>query len=85
VIVDLDHEAKPSPVLLRSAFGLTNAEAMVALRALQGDGLKAIAQDLSLSRPTVATHLQHIYDKTGVRRQAELVRLLLALTTSPAP
>jgi DNA-binding CsgD family transcriptional regulator len=76
VIVDLDHEAKPSPVLLRSAFGLTNAEAMVALRALQGDGLKAIAQDLSLSRPTVATHLQHIYDKTGVRQSESTAQQL---------
>jgi DNA-binding CsgD family transcriptional regulator len=58
---------------------LTNAEADVALRVVRGDGLKPISADLALSMATVKTHLHHIFDKTDTHRQAELVRLLLAI------
>lgn len=58
---------------------MTNAEADVALRVMRGGGLKPISADLALSRATVNTHLQHIFDKTGTHRQAELVRVLLAI------
>ena len=33
-----------------------------------------------LSAGTVRTHVQHIFDKTGTHRQAELVRTLLAIS-----
>jgi DNA-binding CsgD family transcriptional regulator len=58
---------------------LTNAEADVALRVMRGDGLKPISDDLELAMATIKTHLQHIFDKTDTHRQAELVRLLLAI------
>jgi DNA-binding CsgD family transcriptional regulator/PAS domain-containing protein len=62
---------------LRRRFGLTVAEANVALEILQGDGREAVADRLGISMTTVRTHLTHIFEKTGVRRQAELVRLLM--------
>ena len=37
------------------------------------------AADLVLSRATVKTHLQRIFDKTDTHRQAELVRLLMVI------
>lgn len=58
-------------------FGLTSAEADVALEILKGDGRDASAARLGISVTTVRAHLSHIFEKTGVRRQAELVRLLL--------
>ncbi|PRC58714.1 hypothetical protein C6A85_27095, partial [Mycobacterium sp. ITM-2017-0098] len=51
----------------------------VALRVMRGDGLKPISEDMALSMATIKTHVQHIFDKTGTHRQAELVRLLLAV------
>lgn len=65
--------------VMRRIFGMTNAEAAVAARILDGVGLKYISEELSLSLATVKTHLQHVFDKTETHRQAELVRLLLAV------
>lgn len=77
----IDPDAKPWPAtdLVRRVFGMTKAEAEVAVRILDGDGLKPISEELHLSLATVKTHLQHVFDKTDTHRQAELVRLLLAL------
>lgn len=58
---------------------MTRGEAEIAVLVLHGHGLKFIAEQCSLSLATVKTHLQHVFDKTGTHRQAELVRLLLSL------
>jgi DNA-binding CsgD family transcriptional regulator len=79
VLVDPEQQPEPPARLLRRVYGLTNAEADVALRVLRGDGLKPISAELSLSMATVKTHLQHVFDKTDTHRQAELVRLLLTM------
>ncbi|WP_196772755.1 helix-turn-helix transcriptional regulator [Mycobacterium colombiense] len=79
VIIDPERELEPPRALIRRLFDLTNAEADVALRMLRGDGVKPIADDLELSAATVKTHLQHIFEKTGTHRQAELTRLLLGV------
>jgi DNA-binding CsgD family transcriptional regulator/PAS domain-containing protein len=62
---------------LRQDFGLTRAEAGFAVEIAKGDGLLAAAGRLGVSLTTVRTHLAHVFDKTGTRRQAELVRLIL--------
>jgi DNA-binding CsgD family transcriptional regulator/PAS domain-containing protein len=62
---------------LLKRFGLTKAETDVALEIVKGDGREAAAARLGISMTTVRTHLSHIFEKTGVRRQAELVRLLM--------
>jgi DNA-binding CsgD family transcriptional regulator len=67
--------AETKEYLLRR-FGLTNAEADVALEILKGDGRDAAAARLGIATTTVRAHLSRIFEKTGVRRQAELVRLL---------
>lgn len=79
MIVDPEQQHEPPKMLIRRLFGLTNAEADVALRVINGEGLKPIATDLALSTATVKTHLQHVFEKTDTHRQAELVRLLLAI------
>ena len=56
---------------------MTSAEAAVAVEVLEADGLRAVASRLGISLATARTHLAHVFDKTGTRRQAELVRLLL--------
>ncbi|OSC29186.1 hypothetical protein B8W69_09245 [Mycobacterium vulneris] len=79
MIIDPEQEHEPPKMLIRRLFGLTNAEADVALRVINGEGLKPIAADLALSTATVKAHLRHILEKTDTHRQAELVRLLLAI------
>ncbi|MDF2763968.1 MAG: LuxR family transcriptional regulator [Rhodospirillales bacterium] len=59
-----------------SAFlGLTPAEARVLIAIADGASLADVSRSLSLSRNTVRSHLQHIFAKTGVSRQSELVLL----------
>lgn len=62
---------------LQLVFGLTFAEARVASRLARGADLTTIAEELRVSRETVRTHLKRIYSKTGARRQAALVALVL--------
>lgn len=76
-IKDPEQVTKPSAEHLRQLFGLTHAEAVVALEMLEGDGLSAAAERLQLSLATVRTHRLRVFEKTGTSRQAELVRLLL--------
>src|SRR5690606_20677631 len=65
-----------------AAFGLTPTEARVAKALAQGRPLAQIAIDFSVSRTTVAFHMRNIFHKTGTRRQAELVSLLLQVPIS---
>jgi DNA-binding CsgD family transcriptional regulator len=68
--------AAPPPALLREAFGLTRAEAEVAARAANGDGVPALAASLDISPGTARLHLHRVFEKTGARRQAELAAVL---------
>jgi DNA-binding CsgD family transcriptional regulator len=61
---------------LQDTFGLTPAETDVALEIGKGDGRNAAAARLSVTPGTVRIHLQRVFEKMGVHRQAELVRLL---------
>jgi DNA-binding CsgD family transcriptional regulator/PAS domain-containing protein len=86
LIVDPEKEPEPEVKALRRLYGLTNTEAEIALRVLDGTGLGPIADELSVSLSTVRSHLQRVFDKTHTHRQAELVRLLLdGLTATRRP
>jgi DNA-binding CsgD family transcriptional regulator len=76
-IADPEAKANVRRKWLREDFGLTPAEAAVAVEVLEADGLQAAAGRLGISLATAHTHLAHVFDKTSTRRQAELVRLLL--------
>jgi DNA-binding CsgD family transcriptional regulator/PAS domain-containing protein len=67
----------PKPDDLRAQFGLTHAEAAFAVEICAGDGLQAAANRRGVSLATARTHLAHVFQKTGVGRQAELVRLIM--------
>ncbi|MBP2301660.1 helix-turn-helix transcriptional regulator [Azospirillum picis] len=78
-IADPARTERPSVAQLQASFGLTLAESALALEILAGDGLRAVAGRLGISQTTARTHLGHVFEKTGTKRQAELVRLLLAV------
>jgi DNA-binding CsgD family transcriptional regulator/PAS domain-containing protein len=65
-----------SRAVLGQLFGLTPAEAGVAQALAHGEALDGIASALEISLHTVKTHLQHLFRKTGTRRQGELVAVL---------
>ena len=57
-------------------YGLTDAEARFAQEIVKGDGKRAAAARCGISYSTARTHLSRIFEKTGVHRQAALVRIL---------
>jgi DNA-binding CsgD family transcriptional regulator/PAS domain-containing protein len=76
-ITDPDRGALPDGAQLQRQFGLTPAESRFALEILKGDGIAATAERLGILPGTARTHLHRVLAKTGTKRQADLVRLLL--------
>jgi DNA-binding CsgD family transcriptional regulator len=64
------------PAVFRTTYGLTRAEVRLCEALLAGDSLVEAANALNVSRNTAKTHLARIFDKTGVRSQVALLRLL---------
>jgi DNA-binding CsgD family transcriptional regulator len=64
---------------LHHLFGMTPAEARLAIRLYEGDDLAAAAAALRISRHTARAHLNAILGKTDSPRQSELMRRLVTL------
>ncbi|MFL9924712.1 helix-turn-helix transcriptional regulator [Herbaspirillum lusitanum] len=73
----------PPTNMLQATFKLTQAEAKLAVALLQEETLQSYSEKQGISRNTARTHLASLFAKTGVRRQPDLMRLLLA--TQPGP
>jgi DNA-binding CsgD family transcriptional regulator len=69
-----------SEPMLMEAFGLTTAEARVLAGLMKGYNIARLAVELRITCRTVKAHLQKLFDKTGTRRQADLVSKVMALT-----
>lgn len=61
-----------------AVFGLSPAQKQVAGLVVDGLSHREIAERLAISANTVRTHLDRVFDKTGVRTQPALVRVLLS-------
>ena len=61
---------------LRDLFGLTRAEATLALALFDGDSLAEAARRQGVSLNTARVHLARVFEKTGVNRQGALIALL---------
>lgn len=68
---------RPVEAVLRQLYGLTSAECRVALLLSDVHSPRAIAERIGVTENTVRSQIKSIYAKTGVRRQSELIRLLL--------
>ena len=60
-------------------FGLSAGQRRVARLIADGQSLPDAAREMGISANTAKTHLQRIYDKTGVHTQPALVRVLLSV------
>jgi DNA-binding CsgD family transcriptional regulator len=68
----------PAAARLRAEFGLTKAEARLALRLAEGTSLASAAQAFDVKLTTIRSQLQQVFAKTGTSRQSELVAMLLS-------
>jgi DNA-binding CsgD family transcriptional regulator len=76
-ITDPEEEAALDNQALHELFGLTPAEIRLSIALVKGKSVEEYSQEAAISSNTARTHVKRIYSKTGVRRQSELVRLLL--------
>jgi DNA-binding CsgD family transcriptional regulator len=77
----LNQAASPSAVdRLREAFGLTRAEAEIALALTEDKGAAEIAEARGVSEETVRSQSQAIFRKVGVSRRAALIRIVAKLS-----
>lgn len=70
-------KSQASSHVAKKIFGLTTAETALTLELANGLSLEEAAERLNIRRNTARAHLRSIFSKTGVRRQTELVRILL--------
>jgi DNA-binding CsgD family transcriptional regulator len=71
--IPLDSNEQP----LRDLYALTAGEARLASWLLQGKSVEETAAAMGITVNTARAYLKRIYNKTGVRRLPELVRVLL--------
>jgi DNA-binding CsgD family transcriptional regulator len=64
--------------LARDVYGLSPAQMHLARLIVEGHDLAAAANALGVSVNTMRTHLQRMFDRTGARSRAALVRALLS-------
>lgn len=60
-------------------FGLSTGQRRLAGLIADGRSLPEAAREMGISANTAKTHLQRIYDKTGVHNQPALIRVLLSV------
>jgi DNA-binding CsgD family transcriptional regulator len=77
MIVDAARPVQASAGELRQLYGLTSMEARLANLLMEGKDLHDCCAELGIRRSTVRMHRRNLFSKTGVRRQTELVSLLM--------
>ncbi|MCB1845667.1 MAG: helix-turn-helix transcriptional regulator, partial [Halioglobus sp.] len=76
-VSDPELQVETSQQILGELFELTPAEARLATLLARGLSLAEVSKAQAISQHTARAQLKSIFAKTGVSRQAELVRLVL--------
>ena len=79
LVVDPAARLQVDPDLVAWVLGLTPTESRVALALAAGQTVAGIADTQGCAESTVRTHLKRVYRKQGIRRQTELVRMVVSL------
>ncbi len=69
-------EAEPSSEVIGKTYKLTPTELRVLRAIVNVGGVRQVAGNLGVADTTVKTHLGRLFEKTGVSRQADLVKLV---------
>jgi DNA-binding CsgD family transcriptional regulator len=64
------------PLALQSRLALSPAQARVAALLFEGRNIKDAARELQLTEGSARQYLQKIFEKTGARRQLDLIRII---------
>ena len=80
-IADGAQKVEIDPALLQSAYGLSPAEAKVAVALLEASTAQEVADKLGSSTHTIKTQIKNIYAKLGVDTRTRFVKLLLGLAS----
>jgi DNA-binding CsgD family transcriptional regulator len=73
--------AHSPPAAMAKAYRLTPMEVRVLLAIVEVGGAPEVAETLGIGEGTAKTHLKRLYQKTGARRQADLVKLFAGYTS----
>ena len=71
--------AAVNPDLVAAVLGLTPTESRVAVMLAEGHSVREIAAAIQRKESTIRYHVKRIFAKQGLKRQADLVRLVLSL------
>jgi DNA-binding CsgD family transcriptional regulator len=74
-------EVPSSPEVIARAYKLTPTELRVLLAIVEVGGVPEVAVALGVAESTVKTHLGRLFQKTGVTRQADLVKIVAGFST----
>jgi len=77
ISVEENNRSPPPVETIRKLFELTHKEAQLALCLANGRSLQEAASDLGITLNTARAHLRSTFSKTGIDRQARLVRAIL--------
>jgi ATP/maltotriose-dependent transcriptional regulator MalT len=69
-------EAEPSSEVIGKTYKLTPTELRVLRAIVNVGGVRQVAGNLGVADTTIKTHLGRLFEKTGVSRQADLVKLV---------
>ena len=83
-ITDPNHHQLAPQQLVSQLFGLTPTEAKLATLLADGLSLTEAATEMNVSEGSARSYCKRIYAKTGLKRQAEVVRLVLKSVASLA-
>jgi len=73
-----DHQHNVSLDILKGLFSFTKAESQLASALANGHSLETYADKQGISKNTVRNQLKSCFNKTGVKRQADLVKLIVS-------
>jgi DNA-binding CsgD family transcriptional regulator len=70
-----------APEVMAKTFKLTPTELRVLLAIVEVGGVPQVAAALGVADTTIKTHLGRLFEKTGAKRQADLVKLVAGYAT----
>ena len=85
LVLVVDPAARPrvDPAVAAEALGLTGMESRVAVLLAEGMTVRDVAAAMGRGESTIRSHVKHMFAKHGLSRQADLVRLVLAVGGAP--
>ncbi len=74
-------ETPSRPEVIGRTFKLTPMELRVLIAVVEVGGVPDVANALGVAETTIKTHVSRLFEKTGARRQADLIKLVAGFST----